>query len=112
MFKWMGDEIANQADQALQEEKGKKDNYHAYCPQCGKKQLRDSLLENGCFVCGWKGSEEDIELSDAKYQSEIEKNKANDSDNLPYKINCPQCGVGVIAEEFQKNGCWRCGYKQ
>ncbi|MFQ6074657.1 MAG: hypothetical protein ACE5Z5_00785 [Candidatus Bathyarchaeia archaeon] len=30
------------------------DTYHASCPQCGRRQIREFLIKNGCWVCGWK----------------------------------------------------------
>jgi hypothetical protein len=108
MLKWIGDEIATQAEQALKEERESKGSYYAQCPQCGRKQVRKNLLDNGCFVCGWKGTEEDIELAAVKFQSA--RSKAEPA-NLGYKTNCPQCGASVVAEEFLKSGCWCCGYK-
>jgi len=126
MLRWITEEIADQADRATNEEKGKH-SYYAECPQCGKRQVKESLLTNGCFVCGWKGTEEDIELTAAKAQSglqvgvsaehDAEKGencgKNDDSQTAPmsYKTSCPQCGASLITDEFLKNGCWRCGYK-
>ncbi|MBM3142932.1 MAG: hypothetical protein FJ005_07800 [Chloroflexi bacterium] len=107
MLNWIGNEVAAQARQALKEEGGK-DCYHARCPQCGRKQVRENLSENGCFVCGWKGTEEDIELAVVKFQSACSKAEHS---NSGYKTNCPQCGAPVVTEEFLKNGCWRCSYK-
>jgi uncharacterized protein (DUF427 family) len=117
MFKWIGDEIANQAEQVLKEEREDEHSYYVSCPRCGKKQVRKNLLDNGCFICGWKGTEEDIELARAKRQSgtlypqrkEMEEERAQ---NSGYKTYCPHCGTSVITEEFLQNGCWRCGYKE
>ena len=108
MLKWIGDEIATQAGQALKEERESKGSYYAQCPQCGRKQVRENLLDNSCFVCGWKATEEDIELAAVKFQGA--HNKAEPA-NLGYKTNCSRCGVSAVTEELLKIGCWRCGYK-
>ncbi len=28
--------------------------YRKQCPKCRRLVIRDSLLEKGCFACGWK----------------------------------------------------------
>jgi hypothetical protein len=117
MFKWIGDEIANQAEQVLKEEREDEHGYYVSCPHCGKKQVRKNLLDNGCFICGWKGTEEDIELARAKSQSGspsagVGELEGSEGRNLSYKTNCPHCGASVVTEEFLQNGCWRCGYKE
>jgi len=40
---------------------------------------------------------------------EKEKKRLQKSD---YYALCPNCGASVVTEEFLKNGCYRCGYKE
>jgi ribosomal protein S27AE len=103
--------VLDHIEEAQEKEKKKleKSNYYVICPNCGKKQIKRNLIENGCFICDWKGTEENIELVRAKLQSGEGGAKIK---NLGYKINCPNCGASVVTEEFLKNGCYRCGYKE
>lgn len=108
----LGDKVLNHIEEAEEEEMERieKSDYYALCPNCGKKQIKENLLESGCFVCGWKGTEEDIELTKVRRQA-MGSSFSLRRKELGYKTNCPNCGVLVITEEFLKNGCWRCGYK-
>ncbi len=115
----LGDKVIDHAEEAQEEEREKlqKNDYYAFCPNCGRKQIKKDLLENGCFICGWKGTEKDLELTRAKRRSVSPSPGRREKEgvgakNLGYKSNCPHCGASVITEEFLKNGCWRCGYKE
>jgi DNA-directed RNA polymerase subunit M/transcription elongation factor TFIIS len=111
----VGDKVLDHIEKAQEEERERlqKSDYYAFCPSCHNKQLKKNLLEKGCFVCGWKGTEEDIELAKAKSQSVISTvGKGKSGQNTGYKINCPQCGASVVTEDFLQKGCWRCGYKE
>lgn len=107
----LGDKIIDHFDGEIEKAKQmeEKDAYYARCPQCNKKQVRQNLITKGCFVCNWKGSEAEIELSRVK--------KLGDRDQLvncpeeSYRTSCPNCGAWVISSEFKENGCYRCGYK-
>lgn len=107
------DKVIDHIEEAQEEEKERlqKSGYYALCPNCSRKQLKKNLIENGCFICGWKGTEEDIELDKAL---RVTKGKRSNlvANNFGYKTNCPNCGASVITEEFLQNGCWRCGYKE
>jgi hypothetical protein len=105
----LGD-VMDHIEEAQNEEKERlqKSDYYAFCPGCHKKQIKKNLLENGCFVCGWRGTEEDIELAKAKLQSRVGKIEPG---LIIYKINCHKCRASVVTEEFLKRGCWRCGYR-
>lgn len=115
----LGDKVIDYVEEAqeAEREQRQKSDYYVLCPSCYKKQIKKNLLQNGCFICGWKGTEEDIELAKTKRQSrtlssggkEMEEEKTQ---NSGYKTNCPHCGTLVITEEFLQNGCWRCGYKE
>jgi len=107
----LGDKVLDHIEgaQEAERERLQKSDYYAFCPACYKKQIKKDLLQNGCFICGWKGTEEDIELARAMSLRAKQSNLvAKDSD---YKTNCPNCGTSVITEEFIENGCYRCGYK-
>jgi hypothetical protein len=115
----LGDKVLDHIEEAQEAERERLQgsDYYAFCPSCHKKQIRKNLLENGCFICGWKGTEEDIEPGKAKSQSGFPSAGVGELEgrggrNLDYKINCSRCGAPVITEEFLKNGCWRCGYKE
>lgn len=106
----LGDKVLDHIEQAQKEEsEWLKGDHYAFCPGCGKKQIKENLLENGCFACGWKGTEGDIESAMVKLQSGRSKARPGSSS---YKANCPNCGTLVITEEFLEKGCWRCGYKE
>lgn len=32
----------------------KSNNYRIACPNCGKELVKEVLLSEGCFACGWK----------------------------------------------------------
>lgn len=94
--------------QAGGRERLRKSDYYGFCPNCGKKQIKRGLLENGCIVCGWKSPKDHIEPAAIKLRSTFSKAEPG---RLGYKTECPQCGATVITEKFLQNGCWRCGYK-
>jgi hypothetical protein len=116
----LGDKVIDHIEEAQEAERERlqKSDYYVLCPGCHKKQIKKNLLEKGCFICGWKGTEEDIEL--AKVMSlraealSVAKGQRSNlvANNLGYKTNCPHCGASVVTEEFLQNGCWRCGYKE
>jgi len=107
-------EILNEFDkhtqQSIKEEREKKEksSYWVRCPNCGKRVVKKELIKKGCYLCGWQGTEEDIELAKARFQSGQDKAKTKASG---YRSTCPRCGTSVITEELFKNGCYRCGYK-
>ena len=108
----LGDKIIDHIEGAQEEERERlqKSGYYALCPNCGRKQIKKNLLQNGYFICGWKGIEEDIELAKAMLATSRKRSNLV-AKNLGYKTKCPNCGASVITEEFLQNGCWRCGYK-
>jgi hypothetical protein len=115
----LGDKVIDHVEEAQEEERERlqKSDYYAFCPSCHKKQIKKNLLENGCFICGWKGTEEDLELAQAKRQSGTPSPGGRELEggggkNLGYKTKCPNCGASVVTEEFLHNGCWRCGWKE
>jgi acetyl-CoA carboxylase beta subunit len=104
------DQIKKAADKEkeAEEEKLKASTYWALCPSCGRKVARRQILEEGCWLCGWKGSEEKLELTRAKRASGQEsKPTVGES----YKTRCLQCGRLVITEELKERGCYICGWR-
>ncbi|MBP9014949.1 MAG: hypothetical protein KBH15_00395 [Candidatus Atribacteria bacterium] len=110
----VGDKVLDYVKEAQEEEKKKleKSEYYAFCPQCGKKLIKKDLIEKGCFVCGWKGTEEDIELAKAKKSSGLSVGLEEIDKKRGYYQKCPKCGTKLVTEQFEKNGCYRCGYKE
>jgi len=109
----LGDKIIDHIEGAQEEERERlqKSGYYALCPNCDRKQIKQNLLQSGCFVCAWQGTEEDVELAKARRQAGGSSSSLRNKE-LGYKTDCPHCGTLVITEEFLKNGCWRCGYKE
>ncbi|MBN1191310.1 MAG: hypothetical protein JXA46_16260 [Dehalococcoidales bacterium] len=105
----LADKIIDHVEKVRAAEKTamQKGDYYALCPSCGRKVVRNSLLENGCFLCGWKGTAGEME-SDRK---EL-RNKAFEPGSTDYKRRCPACGSMVVTEEFLRKGCWVCGYRK
>jgi len=104
----IGDKILDYVDG--EKERLDKSNYHAVCPSCGKRQLKNNLLENGCFICGWRGGAEEIEL--AKVRKSFSISVGPDEGCEGYKTRCPSCGASLITEEFRARGCYICGYNK
>jgi predicted RNA-binding Zn-ribbon protein involved in translation (DUF1610 family) len=107
----VGDKILDHVEEAQEEERKRLDegDYYVMCPSCGRKQIKNNLLESGCFICGWKGTEEELELAKARRSSGI--SAGLDEKEEGYRMKCPNCGATQVTEEFKTNGCWRCGYK-
>jgi hypothetical protein len=104
----IGDKILDYAEG--EKERLDKSNYHAVCPSCGKRQLKNNLLESGCFICGWRGGAEEVEL--AKVRKSFSISVGLDKGCGGYKTRCPSCGAFLITEEFKARGCYICGYNE
>lgn len=104
------DEIHKEAkrQQKRQEEKEKSSAYWVRCPACGKKVARRQILAEGCWVCEWTGTEEELELARAKSANRQETRIAA---GTSYKTRCPGCGSLVITEELREKGCYICGWR-
>lgn len=49
-------------DEKTQEEKGETSYWlWVRCPSCGEKVAKRQILQSGCWFCGWKGSQEELE---------------------------------------------------
>ena len=93
-------------------EKRRESGYWIECPSCGKQVVKKELLKKGCYVCGWKGTEEEHKLVQAKQLSEASSTIDRKKNTNPYWINCPKCGRRVVREQFEEKGCFICGEKQ
>jgi len=104
------DEIYKEAkrEQKEQEEREKTSIYWVRCPICGRKVAKRQILAEGCWACGWKGTEEEIEPARAKRASGQETKPAAEAS---YKTKCPQCGRLVITKELREKGCYICGWR-
>ncbi len=102
------DEIDKEAkrQQEAQREKLRASTYWAMCPSCGKKVAKRQILAEGCWACGWKGTEEELERARAKEAIGRQSLPAAES----YRIRCPKCGRLVITEELREKGCYICGW--
>jgi len=113
MFDPISKTILDQIKKASEEEKRAEEQrlaastYWVKCPSCGKKVAKRQILAQGCWACGWRGSEEEIELAKAKRASGQETRPATES----YNTRCPQCGRLVITEELREKGCYICGWR-
>ncbi len=83
-----------------QDKKDIASGYWIECPSCGKQVVKKELLKKGCYICGWKGTEENLKLVKTK-----RKQKKS------YYTYCPKCGRKVVTEELEEKGCFICGYK-
>ena len=52
------DEIDKYARQEAQREA--KSTYWIRCPNCGKRVVKKELVDKGCYVCGWRETEDKI----------------------------------------------------
>jgi len=84
-------------DEARDEAKKKERSlYWVVCPDCGRQVVKKELLIKGCYICGWHGTEDELERG---------------GDRNPYRTNCPECGAKVITEILLEKGCYICGWK-
>jgi len=102
----IGDKILDYAE--VEKKRLDNSNYHAACPSCGKRLLKNNLLESGCFICGWRGGADEVDLAKARKCFSI--SKSLDEGCEGYKTRCPSCGASLITEEFKASGCYLCGY--
>ena len=109
----VGDKVLDHVDESKEAEKRKEaaSKYWIRCPSCGKRVVKKELIKKGCYACGWKGAEEEIELAKAKQMSETKSTAPKKEDTQSYWTDCPKCGTKVVREELLKKGCYICGYK-
>lgn len=111
----VGDKVLDHVDESIEAEKRKEaaSKYWMRCPSCGKKVVKKELIKKGCYACGWKGTEEEIELARAKQMSQARSiGPLGEKENAhSYWTDCPKCGRRVVREELEEKGCFICGYK-
>lgn len=98
---------ASKEQKRAEEERLDTSTYWVMCPSCGRKVAKRQILAEGCWACGWKGTEEELELAKAMRASGQEAKLAAEAS---YKTKCPQCGRLVITEELREKGCYICGW--
>ena len=98
---------ASAEEKEAEEEMLKTSTYWALCPSCGRKVAKRQILQEGCWLCGWKGTEEELELARAGRASGQESKPAVER----YKTRCPKCGRLVITEVLREKGCYICGWR-
>ena len=105
----LGDTVSDHIEKTYEEEQRRlaRSDYYEKCPACGRRQVKQNVIDNGCFICGWKGSEEEIELA-------IENMAESDSEREErgYRMECPNCTALLITEQFEENGCYVCGFRE
>lgn len=80
------------------------------CPACNRELLKKELLRKGCYLCGWRGTEEEAE-NEGPGQLE-EPSTLNELQGMSsFKVDCPECGTRVIREQLAEKGCYICGWK-
>ena len=98
-----------------EDQKARKSGYWMLCPSCGRKIVKKELIKKGCYLCGWRGTAEEIKTAQAKQMSISQKKFTSSSVKIEnrqsYRIKCPKCGREVIREELIKRGCYSCGWK-
>lgn len=98
-----------------EDKKQRKAGYWMLCPFCGKRVVKKQLIKNGCYLCKWKGIDEEIERAQAKQTSLLSKSRQVKSLNIEnihsYRINCPNCGKEVVTAQLKEKGCYMCGWK-
>lgn len=91
----------------------KKSNYWLRCPSCGRLVVKKELINKGCFVCGWRGTEE--EAGAAKHYATNRVTTDTSKEELQgmglYRLDCPQCQAKVVRTDLIEKGCYRCGWK-
>ena len=115
----VGDKVLDHIDESKEAEKRKEaaSKYWMRCPSCGKKVVREDLVKKGCYACGWKGIESELEIIEAKGKSglrhfEVERiGLPGKKQERSYYTICPKCGRKVVTEELEKKGCFVCGYR-
>ena len=111
----VGDKVLDHVDESREAEKRKEaaSKYWMRCPSCGKRVVKKELIKKGCYACGWHGTEDELELAEAKSISQPGKvsNLDKKASQNSYRTNCPNCGAKVITQQLQEKGCYICGWK-
>ena len=115
----VGDKVLDHVDESKEAEKRKEaaSKYWICCPSCGKRVVKKELIKKGCYLCGWQGTESELEIVAAKrasglMQFEVERvGLLKKKQERSYYTICPKCGRKVITEELEEKGCFICGYR-
>ncbi len=95
-------------EQKRQMEKQKTSAYWVRCPACGRKVAKRQILTQGCWVCGWRGTQEQLELARSKRAN---GRKTKTAAETSYRTRCQGCGRPMITQELREKGCYICGWK-
>lgn len=49
-----------------EDQKMRKSAYWMLCPSCRRKVVKKELIKKGCYLCGWRGTAEEIKMAQAK----------------------------------------------
>ena len=85
----------------------------AGCPACGRLVLKRELVRKGCYLCGWRGTKEEIEQARSEDTDPVSEDDTVDDieKRTSYRIRCPQCGTGLVREQVIEKRCYICGWK-
>ena len=107
--KFIVDQVGKQAKKEAKT--AKKSSYWLSCPGCGRLVVRKELIKKGCYLCGWHGTEEEIEQAEGPSRLTEDSTFDEIERMTSYRMNCPHCGAGVLREHLIEKGCYRCGWK-
>ncbi|GFP20387.1 hypothetical protein HKBW3S03_01889 [Candidatus Hakubella thermalkaliphila] len=112
----LGDKVLDHMDESIEAEKRKEAASKCWmrCPSCGKRVVKKELIKNGCYACGWQGTEDEIELAQVEQASQVKEQTSTGcrKENIhSYRTNCPKCGALVVTEQLVEKGCYICGWK-
>ncbi len=77
------------------------------CPRCGGKVLKKELEKRGCYLCGWKPTDE----ANKPRADEIAKSGVRPERPSPYRTRCTRCGTMNVTKQLLEKGCYVCGLK-
>jgi len=99
-----------------EDEKQRRSGYWMLCPSCGRRVVKKQLIKEGCYLCRWKGTEEEIEAAQSNQMSHQGlRMRTEPSVNIEslfiFKTTCSRCGREVITDQLKEKGCYICGWK-
>lgn len=75
------------------------------CPQCGRLVMKKELEKRGCYLCGWKPTDETTKPG----ADETTKAGARGGRPRPYRTRCTRCGTMAVTKQLLEKGCYVCG---
>jgi len=85
------------------------------CPRCGGPVLKKELEKRGCYLCGWKPTDEANTTKSVVLRKpgadETTKSGAGPERPKPYRTRCTRCGAMVVTKQLLEKGCYVCGLK-